>query len=296
MSRYLIVIVYKTSLLPKLLETWEDIGVPGVTIMRGAGGYRTRSRLDQIGLRTISELLNLDEVQSKVLLSVIEDEDLLERAIVEAERVIGDFNQPDTGLLFTLPVDRTVGILKPEAKDETAKHAPASQIVESLTETVLAARNTPISVVNEILDLEPVIVQAQQPLLDLVETMIDSPTINVVCVVNEQQRLVGLLPLQNLADDLFLMIMPEEFLSETRDQEGALRYAKLTATRTAGDAMLPAVWVKEDDTLKDAFQKMHDNKLPGIPLVNDHYEVTGYINLLELLAAIYARSQKTSES
>jgi CBS domain-containing protein len=295
MFRLLVAILYKTSLLPKLLETWQDIGVPGVTIIKGAGGYRTRSRLDQLGLRTISELLNLDEVQSKILLSVIDDEDLLERAIVEAERVIGDFNQPDTGLLFTIPVDRTVGILRPEAKDETAKPVPALPIVESLTETVLVARNTPVSVVNEILNLEPIIVQAQQPLLDLVETMIGCPAIDVVCVVNEQQRLVGLLPLQNLADDLFMMIVPEEFLSETHDQEGALRYAKLTATRTAGDAMLPAVWVKENDTLKDAFQKMHDNKLSGIPIVDDRYEVTGYINLLELLA-IYARSQKTSES
>jgi CBS domain-containing protein len=295
MFRLLVAILYKTSLLPKLLETWQDIGVPGVTIIKGAGGYRTRSRLDQLGLRTISELLNLDEVQSKILLSVIDDEDLLERAIVEAERVIGDFNQPDTGLLFTIPVDRTVGILRPEAKDETAKPVPALPIVESLTETVLVARNTPVSVVNEILNLEPIIVQAQQPLLDLVETMIGCPAIDVVCVVNEQQRLVGLLPLQNLADDLFMMIVPEEFLSETHDQEGALRYAKLTATRTAGDAMLPAVWVKENDTLKDAFQKMHDNKLSGIPIVNDRYEITGYINLLELLV-IYARSQKTSES
>jgi CBS domain-containing protein len=295
MFRLLVVILYKTSLLPKLLETWQDIGVPGVTIIKGAGGYRTRSRLDQLGLRTISELLNLDEVQSKILLSVIDDEDLLERALVEAERVIGDFNQPDTGLLFTIPVDRTVGILRPEVKDERAKPAPASPPVESLTETVLVARNTPVSVVNEILCLEPIIVQAQQPLLDLVETMIGCPAIDVVCVVNEQQRLVGLLPLQNLADDLFMMIVPEEFLSETHDQEGALRYAKLTATRTAGDAMLPAVWVKENDTLKDAFQKMHDNKLSGIPIVDDRYEVTGYINLLELLA-IYARSQKTSES
>jgi CBS domain-containing protein len=292
MSQLLVAILYRTSLLPKLLETWQNIGVPGVTIMKGAGGYRTRSRLDQLGLRTISELLNLDELQSKILLSVIDDEELLERAIIEAERVIGDFNQPNTGVLFTVPVDRVLGILKPEALEEAAKLPPLP--AESLTEIELITRSTPISTVNEILNLEPVIVQAEQPLLDLVETMIDCPNVDVACVVNEQQRLVGLLPLQNLADDLFMVIVPEEFLSETRDQEGALRYAKLTATRTAGDAMYPAVWVKENDTLKDAFQKMHDNKLSGIPIVNDRYEVTGYINLLELLA-IYARSQKTSE-
>lgn len=55
--------------------------------------------------------------------------------------------------------------------------------------------------------------------------------------------------------------------------------------------MIPAVWVKEDDTCKEAFYKMHENQLSGIPIINDRYEVTGYINLLELLAT-YARSQK----
>ena len=59
--------------------------------------------------------------------------------------------------------------------------------------------------------------------------------------------------------------------------------------------MLPAVWVTDNDKVRDAFTKMHENKLTGIPIVNDRYEVTGYINLQELLA-LYIRSQKTSES
>jgi CBS-domain-containing membrane protein len=74
-----------------------------------------------------------------------------------------------------------------------------------------------------------------------------------------------------------------------------MNYAKQTGVHTAGDAMLPAVWVTDKDKVKDAFTKMHDNKLKGIPIVNDRYEVTGYIDLQELLA-LYIRSQKTSES
>jgi CBS domain-containing protein len=164
-----------------------------------------------------------------------------------------------------------------------------------MTEKELITRNTPVSVINEILKLEPVIVQLQQPLIELVQALVEHPNVDVACVVNEQERLVGLLTLQSLADDLFMMIVPEEFLSETHDKEGVLRYAKLTATQTAKDAMIEPVWVRENETLKDAFRKMHDNQLSGIPLINDRYEITGYINLLELLA-IYARSQNTSES
>jgi CBS domain-containing protein len=74
-----------------------------------------------------------------------------------------------------------------------------------------------------------------------------------------------------------------------------MRFAKLSSTHTAEDAMIPAVWVRKDDTLKEAFRKMHENRLSGIPIVNAQYEVTGYISLLELLG-IYTRRRKTSNS
>jgi CBS-domain-containing membrane protein len=83
-------------------------------------------------------------------------------------------------------------------------------------------------------------------------------------------------------------------LSEAHDLEDALRYAHLSRTQSAKDAMIPAVWVKKDDTLKHAFQKMHDHQLSGIPIIDERYQVTGYINLLELLA-IYARSSQQGE-
>jgi IMP dehydrogenase len=55
--------------------------------------------------------------------------------------------------------------------------------------------------------------------------------------------------------------------------------------RTAKDAMQEPVWVKRDETVKDAFKRMHDYHLSGLPVVDDRYHVVGYINLLELMAA-----------
>ena len=48
--------------------------------------------------------------------------------------------------------------------------------------------------------------------------------------------------------------------------------------------MIPPVWVKQGETVKHAFKRMHENGLPGLPVVDDRYHVIGYINLLELLA------------
>lgn len=291
MANLLVVILHNISQLPKLLDAWHEIDVPGVTVLKSAGGHRARNRLQQVGLGAIGELFAADDVRSKTVLSVIEDEDLLERAIVEAERVIGDFYQPGSGLLFVMPVSRVVGIYRSKARED--EEMAQSQRRQALTRVDLIARETSVAVVNRTLSLEPVIVPKHLSLIEVAEIMIKHPSVHVACVVDEQQRLIGLLSLRSLADDLFMTVFPEEFLSETRDLENALQFAKLSSTDTAADAMIPAVWVKEEDTLKEAFYKLHENQLAGIPIINDLYEVTGYINLLELLA-IYARSQHDS--
>ena len=290
MAHLLVVILHTASQLPKLLDAWHTINVPGITILDSAGGHRTRNWLQQVGLGAISELFTSDDVRSKTLLSVIEDDDLLEQAITEAERVIVDFYQPGSGLLFVLPVSRVIGIFRPKPKVEQEPAAPAP-LSEAMTDAALIAREMLVAVVDKTLNLEPVIVQNSQPLIEVAQLMIKHPGVHVACVVDEQQRLVGLLSLRSLADDLLLAVFPEEFLSEAHDLEEALRFARLSRTQTAADAMIPAVWVKENDTLKEAFQRMHDNQLSGLPIINDHYEVTGYINLLEVLAA-YAGSQE----
>jgi CBS-domain-containing membrane protein len=78
--------------------------------------------------------------------------------------------------------------------------------------------------------------------------------------------------------------LPEEFLSEITDLEKMMAYAKKTQATTAKDVMISPVWVKKGDTVKEAFKLLHDNKLPGLPLVDELYQVIGYINLLELLS------------
>ncbi len=144
-------------------------------------------------------------------------------------------------------------------------------------------RNTPVGTIQQILPLTPVIVPQNLDLLDVAKVMVQHPKIDLAAVVNEQQQLVGLLPLPELSKDLFVHVFPEEFLSEAHDLEHAMEFARLTAIRTAGDAMSPALSIHEKDTVKHAFDQMHKHQLSGIPIVNDQQQVTGYINRLDLL-------------
>ena len=71
---------------------------------------------------------------------------------------------------------------------------------------------------------------------------------------------------------------------------------RLSCIRTVGDAMIPPVWVKHGETVKNAFKRMHANGLPGLPVVDDRYRVIGYINLLELLAICLQKKENPNNS
>ena len=105
----LIVILHDLERLPAVLEAWKSIGVPGVTLTKSVGGYQAESWLDRIGLGRIFEH---EEAQQRVLISVIPNEDLLERAISEADEIVGGFDRPDSGILFAVPVSHALGIQK----------------------------------------------------------------------------------------------------------------------------------------------------------------------------------------
>lgn len=293
MTQLLIVILHKPTQLPGLLEEWQKLGVPGLTIVDGAGGHRARGWLKQVGLSAVNEIFFSGEAQSKILISAMEDETLLKQAIAVAEDVVGGFNDPDKGVLFVLPISYAQGITK--NLEEVRKMKKSQSKMSALaSEAGQITRNTPVSKINEILSLKPVIVFEDQPLLEVAEAMVAEPNVNVASVVNKDGRLMGLIPLMNLVDDLIMEVMPEEFLSEVTSTEEAMRYAKLSQTQTAGDAMIEPVWVRNDDTVKVAFKKIHDSKLSGVPVIDERHQVTGYINQLEILA-LYARGQKSSQ-
>lgn len=278
MSNLLLVILNDISVLPDILGVWREIGVPGTTILNSAGGHASRNWLSKVGLGAINTLFETKEVQTRTLLAVFDDEELLAQAIAEAERIVGGFDRPNSGLVLVVPVSKAIGLYKASPPPPRDVSPPALRSDWSIL------RDTSVETVNSLLGLEPTIVQGDTPLDGVAQAMLAHPNVHVASVVAEDGRLIGLLELSVLADDLFFHILPEEFLSEITDLEKLMTYADKTRTMTARDAMTPPVWVKRDETVKEAFKRMHDNKLPGLPLVDERYRVIGYINLLELLS------------
>lgn len=114
MANLLVVVLDNLENFPDLLETWEEIGVPGVTVLESIGSRRLEEAAgDDLPLMlSLRAVLESRETPNRTLLSLIDDDAVLEQAIQAAQRIVGDFSKPHTGILFTVPVGRAYGIVK----------------------------------------------------------------------------------------------------------------------------------------------------------------------------------------
>jgi CBS-domain-containing membrane protein len=142
---------------------------------------------------------------------------------------------------------------------------------------------TTIAETDRILRMEPVVVRSRASLRETAEQAVQNTGCRVISVVDDDRRLVGVLPVRSLVNDVFLKLMPEEFLGEITDLEAVHRYAEHVGARTAADVMVEPVSVRGDELVRTAFERMHESKLNGLPIVDDDGRVVGYIDQLELL-------------
>ena len=100
----------------ELLNAWEAVGAKGVTVWESTGLVRIRraSLQDDVPLMpSLAELLRQGEERHRTMFTVVEDETTVDRLIEAATKVAGNLNEPNTGVLFVLPVVRAIGLDRP---------------------------------------------------------------------------------------------------------------------------------------------------------------------------------------
>jgi len=103
------------ALLNDVLEAWADAGVRGITILESTGVHRVRSRAsaeDAPFMLGFSRLLRTDQVGHNTLFAVVQDMEVVTRVVAATEKVVGDLSQPNTGVLFAVPVAGAWGLPK----------------------------------------------------------------------------------------------------------------------------------------------------------------------------------------
>ncbi len=300
----LIVILHEPNLLPRLLRAWDRAGVPGVTILPSMGGFQAQKQVHRGGLSGLLNMFTPEEPGQRTLISLIDEAEILERAISEADRVVKGFDSPRSGILFTVPIGNVLGLQKwrhapptPEIDDHPQKE-PSNLLKwfhEDIKETYgrealidwSGQRHRQIGEILHTLDLDPIIARVDTPLNEILIRMLRNPTVSLMCVVNTEDRLMGIISTNMLAEVMLAPIVPEAFVDEHDGYHKALKYSAPDQTLLAADIMHEPVYAHTTANLAETYQRMREKNLTELPVVDEFYHVVGHINLLELLAACY---------
>lgn len=142
---------------------------------------------------------------------------------------------------------------------------------------------TTIEDADRILRMQPVVVNAAASVAEVAEQAVENTGCRLIAVVDDDRRLLGVIPVSELVNEIFQKIVPEEFLGEITDLDAALAYASRIGARTAGDLMKAPVSVHPDETVRAAFERMHVSTYHGLPITDREERVLGYVDQLELL-------------
>jgi len=119
---------------------------------------------------------------------------------------------------------------------------------------------------------------------DIAKMMIANPSLKSIYVVDEKQKLLGIITLKNLIKHEFLNLIPSSF-----EYFNALEFI---GNKTAEEIMTAPVYVKDNDALKTAFIKMYENEIEELPVVDNNLSLIGNIDLLELLTILIENKEQ----
>ncbi len=138
--------------------------------------------------------------------------------------------------------------------------------------------------VRNLITKEASLVKRDANAMEIAKAIVKDPKTRSVYVVDNDNKLLGIIPVINFAQYLFYEYVPDEFLY----YKAVMPVEEITAE----DIMLPPVYVKEDDGLDAAFQKMFSENLKELPVVDDELHVIGDLNILELVTAWIKRNSE----
>lgn len=98
--------------LDAVLDAWNEIGVSGVTIIESTGINRLR-QARQIGapfMAGINRLMSGEQESHFTLFTIVDHVDVIEKCTQAAERIVGDLNIPNSGVLAAWPLDFVKGV------------------------------------------------------------------------------------------------------------------------------------------------------------------------------------------
>jgi nitrogen regulatory protein P-II 1 len=101
--------------LEELLDAWENAGTRGATVLSSTGMHRLNAGVirDDIPLIPgLDDFYKRVEDYHRTLFTIVKDDDVLQKIVDATQKVVGDLNQPNTGILVVMPATQVYGLEK----------------------------------------------------------------------------------------------------------------------------------------------------------------------------------------
>jgi nitrogen regulatory protein PII len=115
MSYMVVLVVNNIDDCPAIMDGWEAAGVVGITIFAstGLGHIRKVGLRDDLPLMpSLQDILDTEEIHHRTLMSIVDNQELVDKMVAIAQQIIGNLEDPHTGFLFVVPVLQAYGLGK----------------------------------------------------------------------------------------------------------------------------------------------------------------------------------------
>ncbi len=113
----LVAVINQAEALDDILSGFLELGITGATIINSEGMARVLTH-DIPLFAGIQTLISRSRAQNYTIFSVIDGDEKVEAAFALIQDVCGSLDEPGTGIIFTIPVSRAVGVA-PELGEES---------------------------------------------------------------------------------------------------------------------------------------------------------------------------------
>ncbi len=125
-------------------------------------------------------------------------------------------------------------------------------------------------------DLRPynraAIVSKDMPIRAMVKIVVEHPEVHYLCVVDESEKLLGLISRKKLFQAIFSHHVPASSMVSKL-------YALLTSEQASDILVTHVITCTETDTLNDLINTMIKRRLDAIPVVNKEEKLEGIISI-----------------
>jgi len=105
----LVAVINNEDRIEEILRSFLEIGISGATVIDSHGMGRLLGG-DMPDFAKLQTLVAGTRPRNQTLFSVIDDPDKTEAALEAIQRICGSLTSPATGIAFTMPLSRVVGL------------------------------------------------------------------------------------------------------------------------------------------------------------------------------------------